>query len=153
MVYPPQTRQRQTQDDRQHRRISVEFWPRTDFHIHATLYRAQSPREEMSVAAIVHRCEELCLSEVGILEHLNPSPRHPLECMEALAEEFRATSSDVPLSLGVEVNIEDAHGPVGDDQWVAGHGLGAGLHFVGMDVYVVLFVGEHAAPLADGAYP
>ena len=102
-------------------------WPRTDFHIHATRYRLGESREEMSVAAIVRRCEEHALSAVGIVEHLNRSPKHPLECMDALAEEFATVSSDLSLFLGVEVDIEDENGTVTASSETVER---LGLHFV-----------------------
>ena len=102
-------------------------WPRTDFHIHATRYRLKEPREEMTVAAIARRCEEHALSAVGIVEHLNRSPKHPVECMDELGEEFRSVSSDTTLFLGAELDIEDENGTVTASPETVDR---LGLHFV-----------------------
>ena len=53
----------------------------------------------------------------------------------------------------VQVYIERPDGLIGHDQREAGHGLGAGLDFDGVDVQITLFVGKYAAALADGAHP
>jgi len=105
----------------------MKDWPRTDFHIHATRYRLGESREEMSVAAIARRCEEHALSAVGIVEHLNRSPKHPLKCMDTLAEEFVTVSSELSLFLGAEVDIEDEQGTVTASSETVER---LGLHFV-----------------------
>ena len=87
-------------------------FPRTDFHIHATHYRTQRQREDMTVAGIVRRCEELAFTAVGVVEHLNDSPTHPVECLGQIVEEARCVSSDLALWVGAELDILDETGAV-----------------------------------------
>lgn len=86
--------------------------PRTDFHIHATAYRPDKRNGEMTVAAIAQRCAELSFDAVGIMEHLNHSPKHSMDGLEALAKEARSFSPDVTLYAGAELDILDDTGAV-----------------------------------------
>ena len=80
--------------------------------MHATYYRTHGRREEMTVSAIVRRCEELGLDALGAVEHLNESPEHPIECLRALAEEARGVSSGLALFVGAELDVLDERGTV-----------------------------------------
>lgn len=85
----------------------------TDFHIHATYFRTETAREDMTVAGVVARCEALGLDAVGIGEHQNYKPKHPLHCIRDLANEYaNVSSSAVQLFLGTEVDILDDEGGV-----------------------------------------
>jgi len=88
----------------------MQNWPRTDLHIHATRYRTDGAREDMTVANIVRRCEELSLSVVGVVEHLSPHPKHPMSCLADLVAEFRTVSSPLAIFAGSEIDVLDAEG-------------------------------------------
>ena len=78
--------------------------PRTDFHIHASRYRNVDPRPDMTPASIVRRCAELGLDVVGLLEHVNQSPKHPLDCYLEMTKAFRAAEMPVAAFLGAELD-------------------------------------------------
>ena len=80
-------------------------WPRTDFHLHATHYRLGDNQTDMTVSHIVDRCEALGYSDIGIVEHLDKSPKHPGHCLESLVAEFRTVSSPMRVSVGAELDI------------------------------------------------
>ncbi len=86
--------------------------PRTDFHIHATYYRARGRRDDMTAAGVVRRCEELGLEAVGVVEHLNRSPKHPLKYLREMAEEVRRVGSALRLFVGAELDVLDEKGAV-----------------------------------------
>ena len=81
-------------------------WPRTDVHLHATHYRLQGARDEMTVDRIARRLEALGYVAAGIVEHLDTAPKHPLSCLEAMVREFRAVSSDLDLFVGAELDYQ-----------------------------------------------
>ena len=83
-----------------------------DFHIHATAYRLTSAREDHTVKALITCCAELGLDIVGIGEHLNLSPKHPVECMRQLVEEFRNIRSPITCFVCAEVDVLDRKGKV-----------------------------------------
>lgn len=85
----------------------MNIWPKTDFHIHATYHRLGNPQKDMTVANIVRRCEGLSYSSVGMVEHLDRSPKHPLSCLEELVEEFRSVSSSMDCFVGAELDKVD----------------------------------------------
>jgi len=68
----------------------MDHWPRTDLHLHATYYRLEGARPEMTVANIVGHIRDAGYAAAGIVEHLDTHPKHPLSCLEALVAEFRA---------------------------------------------------------------
>ena len=68
----------------------MDHWPHTDLHLHATYYRLEGARPEMTVANIVRRVRDAGYAAAGIVEHLDTHPKHPLSCLEALVAEFRA---------------------------------------------------------------
>jgi histidinol phosphatase-like PHP family hydrolase len=80
-------------------------FPRTDWHTHASLYRLEDPREEASLEAMIGRAAELGLDMLGIGEHVNAQPKHPLACYAQLAHDLRRMSSPLPVFLGAEVDI------------------------------------------------
>ena len=82
-------------------------WPKADFHVHATYYRAWDVRPDMKVADVVRRYEELGFSAVGVVEHLDSSPKHPFSCLRALVEEARGLSPRLSLFLGAEVDVRE----------------------------------------------
>jgi len=88
--------------------------PITDFQIHASYHRGtrRGHRCNMTVTNIVRRCEELDFDSVGILEHLNSDPVHPLEKLAELVAEFRTVCSPVSLFVGSELDILDEQGTV-----------------------------------------
>ena len=122
----------------------------------------------MTVSGAVRRCEELSLEAVGIVEHLNSDPKHPVECLEALVEEFRGVSSEVSLFVGAELDILDDQGAVSGSQEIKDrlgldYFLGA-VHGLGKDVgsaaefierYHALLMGVvEGCPFVDGlAHP
>ncbi len=84
-------------------RRSTSGWPRTDMHLHATHYRLDGARPEMTVANIARWLEEGGYEAAGIVEHLDRSPKHPLSSLEALVGEFRTIRSTIHLYVGAEV--------------------------------------------------
>lgn len=84
----------------------MDHWPRTDLHLHATHYRLEGARPEMTVANILRRVESEGYVTAGIVEHLDTNPKHPLSCLEALVAEFRAAASARSSSLNVYVGAE-----------------------------------------------
>jgi len=83
----------------------VTDWPLTDLHLHATRYRLANIRPEMTVANIVKRLEATSYVVGGIVEHLEPGPKHPVGCLEALVQEFRSIRSSVELFVGAELDF------------------------------------------------
>ena len=81
-------------------------WPRTDFHLHATKYRLGDNQPDMTVSHIVERCEALGYSDIGIVEHLDKSSKHPVHCLKSLIAEFRTLSSPMRISVGAELDID-----------------------------------------------
>jgi histidinol phosphatase-like PHP family hydrolase len=81
-------------------------WPRTDLHIHATRYRLRGARAEMTVANILRRLERDAYATVGIVEHLDSDPKHPIACLEALVGEFRTMSGVPDLFVGAELDYQ-----------------------------------------------
>ena len=92
-------------------RCQTRLIPRTDFHAHATRYRAE-PHREVTVGAVVRQCEALGMDAVGVVEHFNDEPGHPLECFRRLVQDFRATTSPLSLFVGAELDILDDSGTV-----------------------------------------
>jgi hypothetical protein len=70
----------------------MSTWPRTDLHIHATQYRLQGARPEMTVRNVARQLEGDGYAAAGIVEHLDTNPKHPLSCLEAMVAEFRLLS-------------------------------------------------------------
>ena len=108
--------------------------PRTDTHIHATRYRADGPRADVTVAAVLARCAEVGIERAGVIEHLG-GRRHPMACLLELAAEFRRIPHPIEARLGTEVGIAGADGAVDVDEGVREQ---AGLDFV--------LAGEHGVP-------
>ena len=81
-------------------------WPRTDMHLHATRYRLQGARDDMSVTHIVRHLESEGYAVAGIVEHLDTHPKHPLQCLEALVAEFRTVTSSIALFVGAELDYQ-----------------------------------------------
>ena len=88
----------------------MKSWPRTDLHLHATHYRLQGAQADMTVANIVHQLEAKSYEAIGIVEHLDTNPKHPLSCLEALVDEFRQVSSQdhdhTTLFVGAELDYQ-----------------------------------------------
>jgi len=61
----------------------------------------------MTVANIVRRLEASAYVVGGIVEHLELGPKHPVDCLEAMANEFRSICSPVELFVGAELNYRD----------------------------------------------
>ena len=108
--------------------------PRTDHHIHASHYRLVNPREDATPRAIRRRGAEIGLNAVGILEHVNPSPKHPLECYLALADAFHACAFPEEITLGVELDVLDDHGALTGPPDLRQR---AGLHYVIASVHAL----------------
>lgn len=83
--------------------------PRTDTHIHVTRYR-ETPKEEVTVPAVLARCVEVGLDRVGLVEHLSLGERHKFAFLLELAAAFRAADQPLPAALGTEVNMIDETG-------------------------------------------
>ena len=120
----------------------MDHWPRTDLHLHATHYRLEGARPEMTVANIVRCVQDAGYAAAGIVEHLDTNPKHPLNCLEALVAEFRALpgalAGALELYVGAEldyqgtgISIPDAPAikeRLGLDYCLGGvHGLGEGV--------------------------
>lgn len=82
-------------------------WPRTDLHLHATRYRLDGARQEMSVSNIVRCLEDRSYTAAGIVEHLDTQPKHPVHCLEALVAESRSLSSALELFVGAELDYQE----------------------------------------------
>jgi histidinol phosphatase-like PHP family hydrolase len=117
-------------------------WPHTDMHLHATHYRLEGARTEMTVTYIIRQLEARSYETIGIVEHLDTNPKHPLTCLEALVKEFRSISNHdhrhMDLFVGAEldyqgdaITISDAPAikrELGLDYYLAAaHGLGDGV--------------------------
>lgn len=83
-------------------------WPRTDMHLHATHYRLQGAREDMTVGGIVRRLESRGYVAAGIVDHLDTNPKHPIDSLRALVAEFRSISSPMALFAGAELDYQGA---------------------------------------------
>ncbi|MFC1719231.1 hypothetical protein ACFL6S_36610 [Candidatus Poribacteria bacterium] len=83
-----------------------------DFHIHATAYRLGESRKDNTVKAIITYCMELGLDIVGVGEHLNSSPKHPVECLRSLVQEFRKIDPPMECFVCAEVDVLDRNGKV-----------------------------------------
>jgi histidinol phosphatase-like PHP family hydrolase len=116
----------------------VNHWPRTDMHLHATYYRLESAREDMTVTNIVRHLEAEGYNAAGIVEHLDATPKHPIHCLEALVAEFRSLSSSLDLFVGAELDYERDGITIAEAQAIkrrlgldfyfgAAHGVGKGV--------------------------
>lgn len=83
-----------------------------DFHTHATAYRDGNPKPDHTVNALINRAVDLGLSVIGVIEHLNDSPKHPTKHIEALTREFRGLRPRIECYIGAEVDIVDRSGNV-----------------------------------------
>ena len=83
-------------------------WPKVDFHLHATRYRLQGGRADATVANIAARCAELGYQRIGIVEHLDADPKHPVSCLAELVAEFRTVSAPLQLHVGAELDVNVA---------------------------------------------
>ncbi len=83
-----------------------------DFHAHATAYRLGNLRPESTVMGVLDQGRELGLCMMGVVEHLNHAPKHPLECIRAMAREFHEITPPLPCFVGAEVDILDRNGKV-----------------------------------------
>jgi len=81
-------------------------WPYTDMHLHATHYRLEGARDDMTVSNVVRRLEAEGYVAAGIVEHLDTNPKHPLHCLEALVAEFRSLTSPLQLFVGAELDYQ-----------------------------------------------
>ena len=81
-------------------------WPQTDMHLHATHYRIEGAREDMTVTNIVRNLETTGYVAAGIVEHLDTNPKHPLHCLEALVAELRPLSTSLDLFAGAELDYQ-----------------------------------------------
>jgi len=142
----------------------MDHWPRFDLHLHATHYRLEGARPEMTVANIVRRVTDAGYAAAGIVEHLDTNPKHPLSCLEALVAEFRGLpcSQGTSLFVGAEldndgtgISIPDAaeiKERLGLDYCLGGvHGLGE--HVTSAQAYIEdhhrRLMGIVASPVVD----
>ena len=126
----------------------MSAWPKTDFHLHATKYRLGENWPDMTVEHIVQRCEALGYTDIGIVEHLDKSPKHPVACLEGLVAEFRTVTSAMRISVGAELDIGDVEMSVPDTSRTKERlGLDyclASVHSIGPDVVdIPSFVADH----------
>jgi len=85
----------------------MDRWPLVDMHVHATRYRLDGARPEMTVAGIARRLDELGCAYAGVVEHLDTAPKHPVSCLQALVGEFRAVRSICTLYVGAELDYQN----------------------------------------------
>lgn len=85
---------------------------RRDFHIHATAHRLGNFDADNTVEAVIGHCAELGLEIVGVGEHLNLSPKHPIECIRPLVQEFREMDPPMECFVCAEVDVLDRNGKV-----------------------------------------
>jgi len=83
-----------------------------DFHIHATFHRIGERKSDLTVESVLHRCESLELSMVGVGEHLNNSPKHPESCIRSLVHEFKSLNPNIEAYVFAEADILDRDGTV-----------------------------------------
>jgi histidinol phosphatase-like PHP family hydrolase len=83
-----------------------------DFHTHATAYRDGNPKADHTVSALINRAADLGLGIIGVVEHMNDSPKHPTVHIEALTREFRSLRPQIECYVGAEVDIVDRSGNV-----------------------------------------
>lgn len=114
-------------------------WPSCDMHVHATAYRLDGARPDMTVGNIVRRLESVGCTSAGIVEHLDTHPKHASECLEALVAEFRrASSSSCALYVGAELDYQEDAISIPDAPAIkerlrldyflaAAHGVGSGV--------------------------
>lgn len=86
----------------------ITNWPRTDMHLHATAYRLQNPRPDMTVRGIVRCLEQQGYATAGIVDHLDTSPKHPLASLRALVADLRLVTSPIALFAGAELDYQGA---------------------------------------------
>ncbi len=101
----------------------------SDFHIHASFYRAKNPGDTPGPRAIdqLRSARAAGSKFVGIVEHCNASPRHPFHCLEALSAEYYADDFDrEDVFLGVEADLAED----GSDACGAAGRKKLGLHYV-----------------------
>lgn len=91
-------------------------FPRTDWHTHATFYRAMGSRETGRIESMVRRAADLGIAMLGIGEHVNGQPKHPPECYEQLARDLRTAQLPIPTFLGAEVDILGTDGRLSSPQ-------------------------------------
>jgi histidinol phosphatase-like PHP family hydrolase len=111
-------------------------------HLHATHYRLEGAQADMTAANIARQLEARSYQAIGIVEHLDTDPKHPLTCLEALVAEFRSLASqdyhDIAWFVGAELDYQGAAITISDapaikcqlglDYYLAAaHGLGDGV--------------------------
>ena len=117
-------------------------------HLHATHYRLEGARENMTVSNIVRRLEAEEYVAAGIVEHLDTQPKHPLHCLEAMVAEFRPLSSYLDLYVGAELDYQQdaitiSEAPAIKHRLGLDYYLGAA-HGVGEDVTnTISFIEDH----------
>ena len=82
----------------------------SDYHIHASFYRAKNPGDAAGPTVKEQIDAARCAGNkyVGIVEHCNTSPRHPFHCLEEMSAEFHADGFDRENAfLGVEADLLD----------------------------------------------
>jgi len=82
----------------------------SDYHIHASFYRAKNPGDAAgpTVREQIDAARSAGNKYVGILEHCNYSPRHPFHCLEEMAAEFYAPGFEREnVFLSVEADLMD----------------------------------------------
>ena len=82
----------------------------SDYHIHASFYRAKNPGDVSGPVAAEQRDAARAAGNkyIGILEHCNASPRHPFHCLEELSAEYYSDGFDRDnIFLGVEADLAD----------------------------------------------
>ncbi len=85
-------------------------FPRADWHIHASFYRAVNRRETARIGPIVRRCADLGLEMVGVGEHVNDQPKHAFQCFLDLGRDLRAARLPIPAYLSAEADVVDERG-------------------------------------------
>ncbi len=80
-------------------------FPYADWHTHATFYRTGNPNESARIEAMLQRGADLKLERMGVGEHMNDHPSHPVACYEQLAHDLRHGDWPIPAFLAAEVDI------------------------------------------------
>ena len=91
-----------------------------DFHIHVSAYRVASPVPDHTVAPILRDLCEKGYRTVGVVEHLNESPIHPIDYIRQLVADFRQCDLPIDAFVGTEADITDCDGTVSCDAALKG---------------------------------
>jgi len=95
--------------------MNIEDYPRADLHVHAAWYRNKGKQDDMKVADIILRCQELQLDAVGVVSHLHQGSEYEPLLAEMVDESSHLTPS-IRTWLGAELDILGPGGKITGSQ-------------------------------------